>query len=76
MIHLHATRMHNKMGAVKLLEDLLSQIHRLGNHNPFPEWKTIISAKDPTLVIYTLLYSVPNGQYRCVLPLGLEYPAQ
>ena len=43
LVHLRATWMHGKSRAVKLHENLLSQIGQLGNHYPSPISKTTIS---------------------------------
>ena len=47
-IHLLATWIHYKTGAMELPENLLSQIYQLGNHNPSPIPKAIISVNRPT----------------------------
>ena len=52
-IHLHATWMHSKSGAMELLEDLLSHISRLGNHKPSPIPKTTICVDGPAFVTCT-----------------------
>ena len=70
-VHLCATWMHSKSGAVKLPKDLLSQLCQLGNHYPSPISKTTIYVNGPTLVSRTRLYPVPDGHHHCVLPLGL-----
>ena len=75
-VHLRATWMHNKSRAVELLEDLLSHISQLRNHDPSPITKTTICMDGPTFVTCTCLYSVPDGHYLYVLPLGLNHFAQ
>ena len=41
-VRLLATLMHSKMGVVEHLDDLLSSIGQLGNHNLYPIPKTTI----------------------------------
>ena len=53
LVHLRATSMHGKSGAVKLPENLLSQICQLGNHYLSPISKTTICMKGPSLVTRT-----------------------
>ena len=53
MVHLPATWMHSKSGAVELLEDLLYQISRLGNYYPSPIPNTTICVDGLTLVTCT-----------------------
>ena len=53
LVHLRATWMHGKSRAVKLPENLLSQIGLLGNHYPSPISKTTICVKGPALVTRT-----------------------
>ena len=53
LVHLRATWMHGKPRAVKLLENLLSQIGRMGNHYPSPIPKTTICVDGPALVTRT-----------------------
>ena len=50
LVHLRATWMHNKSRAVKLTENLLSQIGQLENHYPSPILKTTIYVNGPALV--------------------------
>ena len=76
LVHLHATWMHNKSRVVKLPENLLSQIGQLGNHYSSSIPMTTICLDGPALVTCTRLYSVPDGHYLCVLPLGLDHSAQ
>ena len=53
LVHLRATWMHGKSRVVKLPENLLSQIGKLGNHYPFSIPKTTICVDGPTLVTCT-----------------------
>ena len=53
LVHLRATWMHGKSRAVKLPENLLSQIGQLGNHYPSSLPKITICVDDPALVTYT-----------------------
>ena len=53
LVHLCATWMHSKPRAVKLPENLLSQIGRMGNHYPSPIPKTTICVDGPALVTRT-----------------------
>ena len=53
LVHLHATWMHGKSRAVKLPENLLSQIGQLGNHYPSLISKTTICVNAPALVTRT-----------------------
>ena len=76
LVHLRATWMHGKSRAMKLPENLLSQIGQLGNHYPSSIPKTTICVDDPALVTCSCLYSVLDGHYLCVLPLGLNHSAQ
>ena len=76
MVHFRATWMHIKMGAMELPGDLLSQIYRLGNHNPSPISKTTIRVIGLAFVTCIRPYLVPDGQYLRVLSLGLNHSAQ
>ena len=53
LVHLRATWMHGKSRAMKLLENLLSQIGQLGNHYPSSILKTTICMDGPALVTCT-----------------------
>ena len=53
LVHLRATWMHGKPRAVKLPENLLSQIGQQGNHYPSPILKTTICVDGPALVTCT-----------------------
>ena len=53
MVHLRATWMYRKTRAVELLEDLLSQICLLGNHNSSPIPKTTIRVNGLAFVTCT-----------------------
>ena len=53
LVHLRATWMHEKSRAVKLPENLLSQISQLGNHYPSSIPKTTICVDGPALVTCT-----------------------
>ena len=53
LVHLSATWMHGKSRAVKLPENLLSQIGRMGNHYPSSIPKTTICVDGPALVTCT-----------------------
>ena len=76
MVHLCATWMHSKTGAMELLKDLLSQIYRLGNHNPFHIPKTTIHVNGPVFITCIRSYLVPGGRYLCVLSLRLYHSTQ
>ena len=76
LVHLRATWMYGKSRAVKLPENILSQIGQLGNHYPSPISKTTIYVNGPALVTHTLLYLVLDGHYLRILPLGLNHSAQ
>ena len=53
LVHLRAIWMHGKSRAVKLLENLLSQIGRMENHYPSSLLKTTIYMDGPALVTHT-----------------------
>ena len=53
LVHLRATWMHGKSRAVKLPENLLSQIGRMGNHYPSSIPKITICVDGPALVTCT-----------------------
>ena len=53
LVHLRATWMYGKSRAVKLPENLLSQIGQMGNHYPSPIPKTTICVDGPALVTRT-----------------------
>ena len=53
LVHLRATWMQEKSRAVKLPENLLSQIGQLGNHYTSPISKTTIYVNGPALVTRT-----------------------
>ena len=76
MVHLRATWIHGKTGAMELLEDLFSKIFRLGNDNLSLIPKTTIRVKGPVFVTCIRLYPIPDGQYLHVLYLGLDHSAQ
>ena len=76
MVHLCATWMQSKTGAMELPEDLLSQIYRQGNHNPSPIPNTIIRVNGLAFVACIQPYRVPDGQYLYVPSLGLNHSAQ
>ena len=59
MVHLRAAWMHNKSRVMELLEDLLSQICQLGNHNPSPIPMTTICVNGPTFVTEDLIVPGP-----------------
>ena len=52
-IHLRATWMYGKSRAVKLPENLLSQVNQMGNHYPSSIPKTTIRVDGPALVTCT-----------------------
>ena len=53
LVHFRATWMHDKSRAVKLPENLLSQIGQMGNHYPSSIPKTTIRVDGPALITCT-----------------------